>query len=202
MIYTKKELTYLTISSTLLFACFFYMYKFLLDKNFGDIIVHFTHSVAISKGEKQYPPNFLLYWITNFGNTIASKKIIFITIISLSICLKYIVSYIIIKKETLIKNSHLILVMSFSLLFIFSLPSLSIYRNQFYLGNFATLTWHNSTTIFLMPFSILLYYFVFNVTPNKTTIFITTVLILLNIFIKPSFLFVLIGLLCLSLIHI
>jgi len=53
---------------------------------------------------------------------------------------------------------------SFTLLFVFSLPSVQVFTNKFYyLGQFTPNVWHNSTTIFLMPFALLLFCFGFHI---------------------------------------
>jgi hypothetical protein len=66
---------------------------------------------------------------------------------------------------------------------------------KFYLGRFVPQVWHNSTTIFLFPFAILLFWkqlMVFDLSykSNIKDIIILNILVFTNAAIKPSFLFV------------
>ena len=63
---------------------------------------------------------------------------------------------------------------------------------NYFLGKVSPNIWHNSTTIFLMPFAILLFwksYQVLSGTQKENTLLIS-MLVILNVFIKPSFFFV------------
>lgn len=190
-----KEKTALASIFLILFSFFFLVYQSLLNAKFSDIYAHFIHSINISKGYSLYPPNFFLYLITNIGTDFFQKKYIFISVIALSLYLKFLVTYFIIKKEIKTGDLYLNILTSLSLLFVFSLPTLMIIKKQLYLGSFVPTVWHNTTTIVLMPFAILLYYYIFNTTYSKKNTLIIFTLIIINIIIKPSFLFVLIGLL-------
>lgn len=90
------------------------------------------------------------------------------------------------------KNYWISFAIGLSLMFVFVIPVLYISNKYFYIGNFVPNVWHNSTTILLMPFAILLY--IVSIKQIKsydcTRDIQITILILLNIFIKPSFIFV------------
>lgn len=87
------------------------------------------------------------------------------------------------------KFSLVILLFAFSLLFAHNLPVIS---KKMYLGQFPPNIWHNSTTIFLMPFALLLflgsYEFILDGNPKRLPKI--AVLSVLNILIKPSYFFV------------
>lgn len=75
------------------------------------------------------------------------------------------------------------------LLFMFGLPSLFLLHKAMYMGNYVPNVWHNTTTIFLMPFAILLFIELF--VKEQKKYFYIVLLIIVNAIIKPSFLFVL-----------
>jgi hypothetical protein len=77
---------------------------------------------------------------------------------------------------------------SLSLLVVFSLPA-----GHFYLGQIPPNVWHSSTTIFVMPFALLLFLLSYDqlIQPTSRRLLAITVLILLNVTAKPSFFFVL-----------
>ena len=179
----------------MIIVIFFGVYKHLLDHHFSDLYEHLKHAVKISKKEKNYPPNFLLYAIVNLGHNFSAQKNIFALLMSVSIYLKFALTFFILKKQTKITNFYHILLISFALLFIYSIPSLTITENKLYFGNFVPTTWHNSTTIFLMPFALSLFYMLFYRTYTMRNALIILILFILNIIIKPSFVFVIVSLL-------
>lgn len=88
------------------------------------------------------------------------------------------------------KNYRLSLMLGLSLIFVFALSVPGFFKHGYmYLGTFTPNVWHNSTTIFLMPFAFLLY------TESSKQLtdysfkhnYLLIALIFLNIFIKPSF---------------
>ncbi len=85
------------------------------------------------------------------------------------------------------------LLFSLALLIAFSLPMRLFYaEGYFYLGQIPPNVWHNSTTIFLMPFALLLFwnsYLQINDPSNMKRIYVLAILSALNIFVKPSFIF-------------
>ncbi len=85
------------------------------------------------------------------------------------------------------------LLFSLALLFTFSLPMRLFYTGgYFYLGQIPPNVWHNSTTIFLMPFALLLFwcsYLQINDPSNMERVLVLSILSALNIFVKPSFIF-------------
>jgi hypothetical protein len=83
------------------------------------------------------------------------------------------------------------------LLFIFCLPGINFFKDKnFYLGQLAPNVWHNSTVIFLAPFSIILFFETINFlnqkVNNRFQQVLIFILVLLNALIKPSFLFTII----------
>ena len=124
-------------------------------------------------------------------------------VLSISVTAKYIITKQIIKeflagKTRLDKyNSKYIALTAFALLFVFTIPD---YYNlfvleQYYLGRVVPNVWHNSTVILLMPFALALFWQQYKVLNNKIkpknkVLCIMTMLIVINLLIKPSFFFV------------
>lgn len=148
----------------------------------------------------QLPSNFLFYAII-FAFSFISTKTIFLlpltaVILTASIFLKYyIVKQYLIKQS--VANHNLKTFKRFSiiaamLIFTFSLPVGIFLAPNFYLGYFPPNVWHNSTTIFTMPFALLLFIVSIRQLENfkSQRNFWILVLILINAFSKPSYLFV------------
>lgn len=183
----------LSLFSIGLFIFFIVCYNYLFNIHMDDIHAHFEAAIEIKKENNQYPANFLLYWLTNLGNTLYIQKGIFITIICASIIAKFIITFYSLHKNL---NVHFywLLLGALALLFIISLPNLHILQKLFYLGSFTPNVWHNTTIIFVMPVAMLLFYYSILKNKEETNYFFTILLIILNAIIKPSFLFVLIPL--------
>ena len=85
-------------------------------------------------------------------------------------------------------------IIGISLVFVYVMPLISLNQCWYY-GYFVPNIWHNSTLIFLFPFSILLYQKTLDVMNAKNVCFhdivIISILVAVNVFIKPSFFFIL-----------
>ena len=139
---------------------------------------------------------FLILYISAFFWGSDTQTIYFtsIVILSLAITAKYLIT-----RQFLVKyGSNIYLPSAFysltsvGLIFTFSLPLSKLLGGHYYLGNLPPNVWHNSTTIFLMPFALLLFWNSYEQLKNPTTkrIIILSILVLINIIIKPSFCFV------------
>lgn len=189
-IYYRIQLLLLTIILAIfLIIC----YNYFFEQQLGDLYAHFNAAVEIKNGNNQYPANFLLFWLTNLGNTLYAQKVIFIAIICISIIAKFLITFYVLQRNT---NVHFYWAVlgALALLFIISLPSYHFLQGYFYLGNFVSNVWHNTTIIFVMPVAMLLFYYSILKNKEETSHFLTILLIILNAIIKPSFLFVLIPL--------
>lgn len=191
----KRENIVLGVFSLLFIFLFFEIYKYFLANEYSDLFAHFNYAVSISKNEVEYPGNFLMYYLVSLPNQYHHTVVVFALLMALSIYGKFLISYWVLKKNLVEKNYLFPLLMAFLLLFVFSIPSLTIVKKCLYFGNFVPNVWHNSTIIFLTPFAIALFYNVFLVKKYKYQFFVSVFLILVNIAIKPSFIFVFVGLL-------
>jgi hypothetical protein len=167
----------------------YFVFYYFINNELLDLVYHFKTCHF-----DNLPPNFLLYILPSFFENIEISKFVFITILSFSVLLKFNIVFYIFNEHLIKYNKNILLIFSFLFMFIFSLPSLAIISNQFYLRTFPINVWHNGTIILVMPFAILLFYLIFYKKINIKNIGIVLILILLNLFTKPSFLFVLVPL--------
>lgn len=145
------------------------------------------------------PANFLYYFIVYLLSFFSSNTtilcIISVYVLAFSTFFKYVIVKKVISSE--ISNSYkcantLASLISFSLLFAFSLPSILIFKGLLSTLSLSPNVWHNSTTIFVMPFVILLFWTSLKQLKEFQVkrLFFIAVLIITTVLIKPSFIFV------------
>jgi len=178
---------------------------------FGAIIVFHipsdiqAHAVLLKKavnGTIPFPANPLycltIYAIAFFNTGTEHLYIASVLILSLGVTAKFIISqkfavhyYRNIPRRN-IPSDAVIALLCALLLFAFSIPSTILSKGTFYLGQIPPNVWHNSTTIFLMPFALLLFWFSYEqlVKPTTANNLLITLFCVLNVLIKPSFYFV------------
>ena len=192
------------LDTIILFAFFMGVFTILMYSVHTDMQAHIKHIVDINNNEKSYPPNFAFYWLVNILSGFSDKYMRPVTILLMSVVsvIKYIVSKRIIAElnpSVFFEQSHsrILNLIAISLFFCFAIPDpySFLILNKMYLGRFAPIVWHNSTTIMLFPFAILLFWRqlkVFESVDNLKIrdVIILNVLVFLNIVIKPSFIFV------------
>ncbi len=134
-------------------------------------------------------PNFLYYLIVAMASGFSQNMHL------LSIVAAFIMASSVYAKWNITKQiSHLFFGdqyfrhLPFAMLFVFSLPAA---YNNWYFGQISPNQWHNSTTILLMPFALLLYFHAYNYIfeQNQKSQCNVLYLSILNVLIKPSFLF-------------
>lgn len=148
--------------------------------------------------ESTLPGNFLLYMILYIFSFISERTIFLLPLLSLiltfSVWLKYYISkQIFLSEYDNSFTSKKLSLISASLIFLFSIPiGLFTVSAGYYLGYFPPNVWHNSTTIFVMPFALLLYWLsVLQLREyKKKRMWLILLLVLINAFAKPSYLFV------------
>jgi len=171
----------------------FYNFTFTIQT---DIQLHAQFIKDYAYGNKPFQVNFLYYFtvylLTFFSSKSSALLVMSVYVLTAATFAKY---YIV--KKIFLRNIPNISVKvatlsSFLLLFCFSLPILYFFVDYFYLLNFPPNVWHNSTTIFVMPFVISLFWFSKKQLDsyNIQNLYFICILIVLNAFIKPSFLFV------------
>ena len=194
------------IGLLVLFIFCIFFFSFLIRFVPTDIPAHLNHIRKINANQANYPANFAFYVIANFLSKFLnlfvneSLKISAIILLSVASVMKYAISKEIIESNTTITNklsAKSLTLIAISLFFCFAIPdpfSLFVLK-KYYLSRFVPLVWHNSTTIFLFPFAILLFWKQIKVIDSsyKATvndILILNSLVIANILIKPSFIFV------------
>jgi len=180
-----------------------FIFTFIVNNVPTDINEHINHAVKINSTATLYPANFLFYFIVNlfsgFSNYAPLMYAVTVFILSLANMLKYIIS----KKIIFALNKPLILTVKknylipIGLFFCFAIPDplTLFFIKHLYLGKIVPVVWHNSTTILLFPFAILLFWKQFRIinqldVANRTNMLIINMLVILNVIIKPSFIFV------------
>jgi len=183
---------------------FFLFVLYLLIGGFvtTDMKQHARFAREMISGDRATFGNFLFYWLVNIFSFFSVKKIpsgiSLCFLIAIATTFRYHLSQIIIfnsfqnpKKEK--RFFWISVIISISLIFVFAIPIPSYFVHGYFLmGNFSPNVWHNSTTIFLFPFSFLLFYFSYKqlITFSLKRNFWILGMIILNILIKPSYFFV------------
>ncbi|WP_156032833.1 hypothetical protein [Prevotella sp. 10(H)] len=167
-----------------------------------DLSYHARFSLEIMKGERPMFGNFLLYMLVpvfaGFSKSLLYHKISLCFLIAIATTIKFVwaknkINEIGLFSYDISKRYWMSVLIAFSLIFVYVIPIPSyLLFDRFYLGNFVPNTWHNSTTIFLFPFAILLFYQSYKqiVEYDSKRNIIILILMIVNIFIKPSFFFV------------
>ncbi len=158
----------------------------LQDHVYGLTLILKNHSFPI-------PPlyYFLLYLFSGFSADIGALSNVAIVILSLAVALKYYYSVDLI--AGFYPNKKIDPLLNVAIwLFIFSAPIVYNYKQMLF-GRIATNFWHNSTTILLMPFALLLLShsikFLQLKQPEIKNVISIVFLGIINLLIKPSFLF-------------
>ena len=185
-----------------------------------DIMFHSWMLMKFHAGTISLPPNFLYYLLVySLSCFSGEEQDLFIAsgiLLSIAVSAKYLITKKIVR--TYLSNQDLNLsasqigrisiLLAFSMLFLFAIPDgYNVFQLKFYyLGRTTANIWHNSTTIALMPFALLLFWKQYKVLHSlekvsNRTLFILSVLVIFNCIIKPSFLFVYIPITGLFLLH-
>jgi hypothetical protein len=177
----RKQLIGLFIVG-LISLCFFSLLFWL--NIYTDIQGHIEQIQAMVRGE-MIRGNFIYYlivWLLAFGQTKSfALAIASIFVLTLAVMTKYQITFHYLKKD------RYAVWLALALVFAFSLPG----PDYFYRGQIPPNIWHNSTTIFLMPFALLLFIQCESYLKKGKwdSISRLSILIFLNVFIKPSFFF-------------
>lgn len=175
------------------------IYNFLTYTVSTDIALHAQFIKSYADGHIPFQVNFLYYFtvyaISFFSSDLNILLFVSIYVLAFITFLKYHVVKKIIYSEINQLSEKAVIISSLStflLIICFSLPSILLLDNMYYLANFPANVWHNSTVIFAMPFVILLFWnSAKQISDYKQSRLILIIfLIAINIVIKPSFVFV------------
>lgn len=167
-----------------------------------DIQLHIARTQAMIA--RTIPPDanflylFFIYALALFSSNQLALSISSVIVLALATTAKFFITrrFLAINNDGKPKSndpsSLLVLVFANLLLVAFSLPTSSVLKGYYYLGQTPPNIWHNPTTILLLPFAMMLFLVSHDqmVKPTRIRIFVITILCALNILIKPSFYFV------------
>lgn len=174
----------------------YYYFTFIIDSDIADH-VKFISNYAIY--DIPTPANFLYYFVVYLFSFFSSNStvlcLVSVGVLTFATFFKYVLVKKIISSELSASYTNPIFLsslVSFSLLFTFSLPSILIFKGLFCSLSLTPNVWHNSTTIFVMPCVILLFWTSLKQLKEFQVkrLFLITVLIVTTVLIKPSFIFV------------
>jgi len=182
-----------------LFAAYFAVLK-VIPADYNDMHDHAAFARQMCTGEIPYTGNFLVYLLVNvfsfFTANVKATELSLCFLLAAAGVYRFMIAQDHIDKVFgFKKNTQWInIFLALSMLFVFAIPIPSYFLgdNFMYIGNYVPNVWHNSTILFLFPFALLL----FEVSYKQLQEFDTKRnwwvlgLILLNLFIKPSFFFV------------
>lgn len=174
----------------------YYYFTFIIDSDIPD---HIKSLTSFIEGSEPIRANFLYYFVVYFFSFFSSNSTVLcwvsVFVLAFATFFKYVLVKKIIVSELSAFYSNTILLsslLSFSLLFSFSLPSILLFKGLLSTYSLTHNVWHNSTAIFVMPFVIVLFWTSLKQLQEfqvKRLLYIT-VLMVITVLIKPSFIFV------------
>lgn len=181
---------------------FFFVFKFVAFHIGSDVREHVELLYKFINGTETYVTSFLysfmVYALSGFKNDLNFLLFSAVFVLTVFSYIKYLIVRNIISVEINSQSFHgkselVASLTSLALCLVFSLPLIGILQpDYYYLGNYPANVWHNSTTIFTMPFVILLFW----VSVKQVEAYslrrsvVILILIVLNALAKPSFLLV------------
>lgn len=163
----------------------------------SDNITHTAVAASLWAGEAEWPPNFLYFFTLGlFGWMIGDTTQLELSttiLLSAAVGLKAFLTTVLFKslapRVAFVTNAAATTVLVFS----FALPVTFLLglNNAYYLGNITPNVWHNSTTIFLMPFAFGAFMLQARDLEAGTTrhVGMISFLVIIGLFVKPSFFF-------------
>lgn len=189
----------------ILFTLFFILYYLCgtsIDFKYGDMPGHAKIAMDMAETGDYFKGTFILYLLANLFSFFSTNIYHVIATICFLLAGSTLLRFFLAQKtlNNIIRSDKdenksywLSVTWALSLVFVFAIPVPMFFKNGLiYTGTFTPNVWHNSTVIFMMPFAFLLF------TESCKQLaeysfkrnYILTVLIFLNVFIKPSFFFV------------
>lgn len=196
----NKSKLVLPVLFLFLFSAYYCILK-VIPADYNDMHDHAAFARQMCTGEIPYTGNFLVYLLVNvfsfFTAEVTPTEISLCFLLAFAGTYRYFLSQ---KKLTEVignnqsSNRWLTVVLAISMLFVFAIPIPGYFTDDsfMYIGTYVPNVWHNSTILFLFPFALLLFelsYRQLQVYDGKRNAWIL-VLIVLNLFIKPSYFFV------------
>lgn len=174
----------------------YYYFTFIIDSDIPD---HIKSLTSYLEGSAPIRANFLYYFTVYLFSFFSSNSTVLcwvsVFVLAFATFFKYVLVKKIIVSELSTSYTNPILLsslLSFLLLFSFSLPSILVFKGLLSTYSLTHNVWHNSTAIFVMPFVILLFWTSLKQLKEFQVkrLFIITVLMVITVLVKPSFIFV------------
>jgi hypothetical protein len=198
----NKNKLVLPILLVLLFAAYYAILK-AIPADYNDMHDHAAFARQMCTGEIPYTGNFLVYLLVNvfsfFTANVAATEISLCFLLAFAGAYRYYLTQKMIidlvgNRYRSSSNYWSTIFLAISMLFVFAIPIPSYFSDDYfmYIGNYVPNVWHNSTILFLFPFAMLLFRLSFKQLQqyNSKRNWWILLLILLNLFIKPSYFFV------------
>lgn len=198
---TRQNLFTVKLGVPLIFSAVVALMAFAIFWANGDIATdNFEHSrtaVGIWAGEAEWPPNFLFFALLGLvGSLIGDLDELVLTsciLLSLAVGAKAYLTLESFDDLAPSSKSNLRLIMTAALILALPIPIAFLVNAtlHYFLGSFTPNVWHNSTTIFLMPFAILAFMLQARDFEERDTRRVPAIMLLVvvGIVVKPSFFF-------------
>ncbi len=163
----------------------------------SDNITHTAVAAALWAGDAEWPPNFLYFYILGFFGWLIDDttqlRLSTTILLSFAVGLKALLTTEIFRALAPRIGVAANLAAATVLLFSFAIPGTFLLglNIAYYLGNVTPNVWHNSTTIFLMPFAVAAFMLQARDLEAGTTRHVPTIstLVVVGLLVKPSFFF-------------
>jgi len=194
MAFIHKNLGKILIS-ILLFTFYFVLGKLVQINNIStDYQLHTEYIQRINSGNAQYPGVFLLYLLVNIFSLFSHDKEVLMSTLILIISIAFAFrSYLTFGYFEDIANTKTKSFFTLLLAIYFPISMVYFYNPQYYyFGSFSPNVFHNSTITLVFPFTLLIFFLQLQYweKPNSKTLALLTSVLVLSLFIKPSFFFV------------
>jgi len=193
-----KNKLILPILLLLLFIAYYTILK-VVPADYNDIHDHAAFARQMCTGEIPYSGNFMVYLLVNvvslFSANVTATEVGLCLLLGVAGTYRYQLTQ---KKINEVvgtdRNQWFHALLALSMLFVFAIPVPSYFLGDYfmYIGNYVPNVWHNSTILFLFPFAMLLFELSYKQLQHydaKRNWWIFG-LVVLNLFIKPSYFFV------------
>lgn len=193
MKYFTKDWVKYNLPVFIIVLILFFFIGYSIDTDFD---LHSKHLVDINNHEKGYPVNFVYHLFINFISGFSEEYIVIFPLTLLFVAFLTFWKYYLTNKylSTVVKNNTSYII-SFLCLFYFAIPDpYGITEETIYLGRFVPSVFHNTTLILVMPFVMLLFFKQIEIIKKNFDVTYKDwsylfILIVINTYCKPSYLF-------------
>ena len=188
-------MSFLFVALLSIYICLAYFYP-------GDKVIHARFAEFMWDGSMSFAGNFIFYVLiiilsycfSTFKPIVGTAEVFAVNVcILLAFATTFKFQWVYRNFAQIVSNNRNRFLLALGLIFVMAIPIPSIFiTGNWYIGNFVPNIWHNSTTIFLFPFAIILFTLSIKQLENYNhrRDWWILLFVFLNIFIKPSYFFV------------